>query len=100
MHVILWEFLAKEGREDEFEQVYGPDGPWTALFVLGDGFLGTQLLRDPAQRGRYFTVDRWASGEDYALFRRTYAKEFAALDARCTELTRRETPLGACESVE
>lgn len=100
MHVILWEFLVKEGREAEFEGIYGPDGAWTALFVLGDGYLGTQLLRDPARRGRYLTVDRWASEEDYAVFRRTYAKEFEALDVRCTELTQQETPLGTCESVE
>jgi heme-degrading monooxygenase HmoA len=49
----------------QFERVYGPDGEWARFFRGGRGFVGTELLRDMEQPGRYLVVDRWESREAY-----------------------------------
>ena len=61
MHVIIWEFRAQRGREGEFEGAYGPDGDWANFFRSGEGYLGTELMRDLETPGRYVTIDRWTS---------------------------------------
>lgn len=95
MHVILWEFRVRRGREREFEEVYGPRGEWARLFALGAGYLGTALNRDPGGERRYVVVDRWASREAYEAFRRERGGEYEALDRRCEDLTEHEAPLEA-----
>ncbi len=61
MYVIVWEFLARPGREAEFERAYGPRGRWAEFFRgAEEGYLGTELWRG---EGRWLTVDRW-DGED------------------------------------
>jgi len=94
MYVILWEFHAKRGAEQEFEQAYGAQGDWVEFFKHGKGYLSTEFLRDPARPGRYLTIDRWTSQEDYEAFRRARADEYSALDQRCEQLTERELLLG------
>jgi len=95
MHVILWEFQAKKGREPEFERAYGPAGDWARFFQRGEGYLGTTLLTGESGRGRYLTLDRWTSRGAYEAFRDANAAEYAALDRRLEALTERETWLGA-----
>jgi heme-degrading monooxygenase HmoA len=53
---------------DEFERVYGPEGEWAHFFRGGAGYVGTELLRDVEQPGRYLVVDRWATREAYNEF--------------------------------
>jgi heme-degrading monooxygenase HmoA len=93
MHVILWRFRARPGRESEFEAAYGGDGAWARFFKGADGYLGTELMR--GTDGVYLTVDRWVSAEAYRVFRETHAQRYAELDAHCAELTIEETALGA-----
>jgi quinol monooxygenase YgiN len=62
--------------------------------------LGTELHRDANTKGRYVTIDRWNSREGYETFRSQHSAAYQALDARCEELTERETPLGAFYSVD
>jgi heme-degrading monooxygenase HmoA len=52
----------------EFERVYGPDGEWAAFFRTGAGYVGTELLRDVENPGRYLVIDRWDSPEAYNAF--------------------------------
>ena len=95
MHVIMWEFQVKKGGEAEFARVYGPSGEWAQFFRRGQGYLGTELLRDTANPQRYVTIDRWTSSTAYEAFRAQWADEYAMLDQRCEALTERETPLGS-----
>ena len=92
MYVILWEFVARRGREADFEREYGPRGRWAQFFRGGQGYLGTELWRGD---GRWLTVDRWSSEEDYARFRAARRAEYEALDREMEDLTERETNLGA-----
>ncbi len=91
----VWEFLVPSERETEFRLQYGPDGGWVALFRRHPGYIETLLLQDRATPGRYLTVDRWQSIEDYRSFRARFAAEYEALDLTFNNLTRHETDLGS-----
>lgn len=99
VYVILWEFLVKPGREAEFEQIYGTSGDWARFFAKSPGYIGTELIRDIRQEGRYVTIDSWLSQADYASFREENPDEYRAIDERCEALTEREAPLGTFVSV-
>ena len=92
MYVVVWEFVARKGREAEFESAYGKSGRWVELFRKADGYHGTELWR---AEGRWVTVDRWQSEDHYRRFRKACVDEYEALDRELAELTERETPLGA-----
>lgn len=94
MYTILWSFQPDPARIAEFEQAYGPDGDWARLFRRGAGFLGTELLRDPAEPGRYLTADRWVSTEDYEAFRSAFQEQYEHLDRACEALTVSERLVG------
>jgi heme-degrading monooxygenase HmoA len=96
MHVILWKFRARPGRETDFERAYGDDGDWSRLFRRSEGYLGTELMR--ATDGTYLTIDRWTTEEAYRAFKLAYGTSYAELDARCEALTIEETMLGAIEA--
>jgi heme-degrading monooxygenase HmoA len=96
MHIVLWRYRARPGREAEFEAAYGEDGLWQQLFRSDAGYLGTDLLR--ATDGTYLTMDKWASPAVYETFRARHAARYAEIDAECSPLTAEETPLGAVEA--
>jgi heme-degrading monooxygenase HmoA len=96
VHVILWEFQPRAGREAEFEQAYGADGEWAKLFALNDGFRGTELLKSAT--GTYLTIDHWTSADAFAEFQRQWHAEYEALDRRMESLTQRERSIGQYES--
>ncbi|HET7567937.1 MAG TPA: antibiotic biosynthesis monooxygenase [Gaiellaceae bacterium] len=60
----------------EFERVYGPEGEWAQFFRQGRGYVGTELLRDLEQPGRYLVVDRWESAEAYNEFAAEHRDEY------------------------
>ena len=59
-----------------------------------EGYGGTVLLRDPAERGRYVTIDHWENARAYERFRSAREREYAELDAACASLTVGERSLG------
>lgn len=95
MHVILWEFRVRRGHEQEFERAYGPRGFWAELFRRGEGYMGTELLRDLSEPGRYFTIDRWGSQAAFESFRSRHLSEYEAIDRRCEAMTESETQVGS-----
>jgi len=94
MYLILWEYEVQADRVTEFEENYSAEGAWVQLFQKGTGYLGTELLRDSKQPGRYITMDRWVSAEAYNSFQAEWQAEYRELDARCEHLTDRESFLG------
>jgi quinol monooxygenase YgiN len=89
-YTCLWEFIVEPDHVEEFRQRYGPGGPWVALFRRAPGYLDTLLLRDRGDPRRFITIDRWRSAEAYDSFRSAFSAEYAALDARCAQLTAQE----------
>jgi heme-degrading monooxygenase HmoA len=97
VHVILWEFKPRAGKEAEFEQAYGSNGEWAKLFARSDGFSGTELLKSAT--GTYVTVDRWTSADAFAEFQRQWRAEYAALDQQMESLMELERALGTFDSI-
>jgi quinol monooxygenase YgiN len=100
MFVYVWEFTVAAERRAEFERAYGDDGEWVALFRRSSDYLGTDLLRDRANPGRYLTVDRWRSAAARDAFRALHAEAIAAIDARCEAFTLAERHLGDFDRVD
>lgn len=95
MFVVVWQFEIAEDKIAGFESAYGPEGSWAQLFRTAPNYLGTELLRDAYVPGRYLTVDRWASEDDFRAFRKDHDQEYETLDRACDSLTARETRVGA-----
>lgn len=95
MYVLIWEYEVDEESAPAFEEVYGPEGDWSRLFDRGEGFSGTELLRDATTPGRYVTIDRWTSEEAFEAFHREWGEEYQVLDALHESLTTAERFLGA-----
>ena len=97
MYVIVWQFVARSGHEAAFEAAYGPRGRWSEFFRTGDGYLGTELWR--GENGRWITVDRWRSAEDYRRFRAERFADYESLDREMESLTAEETNIGGFTAV-
>jgi heme-degrading monooxygenase HmoA len=97
--IAAWEFLVRAGKEQRFEEIYGPEGAWAQLFRQGDGYVRTELQRDAENPRHYLTLDFWQSRRAYDLFRAEHQAEYQILDAECGELTEKETEIGYFEPV-
>lgn len=97
---VIWEFAVEERLRAEFERAYAPGGPWARLFAESEGFIETRLLRAKESPGTYQTIDRWASREAYAGFKRDFAQAYEALEEEVGELSRRETYIGLFDEIE
>jgi heme-degrading monooxygenase HmoA len=93
-YVYMWSYEVAPEDRDAFCDLYGPEGPWIVLFRESPAYLGTQLLVDLDDIGRFVTIDRWESKEAFVGFRSSFAEEFDALDRRGGRLTSREVLLG------
>lgn len=90
----IWQYEIDPARRQEFLDAYKPGGDWTRLFARHPGWLGTRLLQDVNDPGRFVTVDVWQSKQDRDAFREQNASDFDALDDACEAFTVKETFLG------
>ncbi|HTD28151.1 MAG TPA: antibiotic biosynthesis monooxygenase family protein [Xanthomonadaceae bacterium] len=93
MLIVLWEYDARPGLDDAFEQLYGAQGEWAALFREHDGFVSTELLRADRPH-RYLSIDRWESESAYQAFLAAASARYAQIDARGDALTTDERRIG------
>ena len=89
----------RSGKEQMFEQIYGPEGDWAQFFRQGNGYCGTELSRDLDQPRRYVTLDFWESREAYENFKTQHADEYKAIDQKCESLTEKEQEIWKFERV-
>jgi heme-degrading monooxygenase HmoA len=97
--VIALVFAYETDDPAAFEEAYGTNGPWASFFKSGDGYVGTELLRDVEQAGRYVVVDRWESGEQYNRFVEEHRDEYMRRVDETAYLYRQELRLGTFENV-
>jgi heme-degrading monooxygenase HmoA len=83
----------------EFERVYGPEGEWAQFFGAGEGYVGTELLRDVESPGRYLVVDRWKSREAYNTFVEANRGDYTRRVDETGFLYQQELRLGTFENV-
>jgi len=94
LFILAWAFFAKPDHRRDFERAYGPSGEWVRLFRSGDGYIKTELHRDPAHPSRYITLDFWHSREQYEAFRERTKSAYQEIDVICERLTEQEERLG------
>ena len=82
----------------EFERIYGPEGDWATFFSGARGYIGSELLRDVEQPGRYFVIDRWESRETYNDFVDAHREEYMQRVDDTAYLHDRELRIGTFES--
>ena len=82
-----------------FEQAYGAEGEWAQFFRQGQGYVGTELLRDLEQPGRFLVVDRWESSEAYNDFVHEHRDEYMRKVDETAYLYDQELRFGTFENV-
>lgn len=94
MIAIVWQFEVKNGREAEFEQLYGADGEWTLMNRHTRSYLGSSFLRDQTQSTRYMVIEYWSEmlvSEQHRAFR---PDALASFERRRATLVESIEPMG------
>ena len=99
MHRLVYEYRVDPAGVAGFEEVYGPNGQWARFFRSGAGYLGTELLCDAAEPGRYLVIDRWVSAGAAAGFLAERGEEYQRRSRDTAQLYLREVRLGAFDAV-
>jgi heme-degrading monooxygenase HmoA len=97
MLVLVFSYEARDA--EQFERVYGPEGEWAEFFRRGDGYVGTELLRDAETPSRYIVIDRWESAEAYNAFAAEHRAEFMQRVDDTRAYYEQELRLGTFENV-
>ena len=88
--VTAWAFQVPAEHQREFERAYGSSGDWVRLFRTADGYIRTELHRDPKSPDAYITLDFWRSREQYDGFKQRARSAYQEIDAKCERLTQGE----------
>jgi heme-degrading monooxygenase HmoA len=97
--VIALVFLYEARDPESFEAAYGPDGEWSRFFRGARGYVGTELLRDVEQPGRYVVIDRWESADTYNDFIEAHRDEYMRREDEMTFHYVQELRFGTFSSV-
>lgn len=100
MIAIMWQFEVKDGREDEFEALYGADGDWTTLNRPTRSYLGSSFLRDQARPSRYVVIEYWSEMLVYEQHRSYRSDVIASLEQRRKALIDSVEPLGVFSALD
>lgn len=100
MIALVWQFDVKTGRNDEFESLYGADGPWTALSRRSRSYLGSSFLRDLALSNRYLVVEYWSEMVVYEKHHADFQDETDQLERQRDALVEQATPLGLFNALD
>ena len=65
------------------------------VVILGEGYLGTELLHPHQPSGLYLTIDRWRSEADWQRFLANHGTAYRSLDARLAPLCAEDTEVGS-----
>ena len=94
MIAIMWQFDVKKGREEEFEQLYGVDGPWTTMNRHTRSYIGTSFLHDQNRASRYIVIEYWSEMLVSEPSKGTRKAAHAAIEAKRGALVASVEPLG------
>lgn len=100
MIAIMWQFDVKNGRETEFEQLYGVDGEWTAMNRHTRSYLGSSFLHDQNRSSRYIVIEYWSEMIVYEQHRTFRSAAVASLEERSRTLVESVEPLGVFTALD
>jgi len=100
MIAIMWQFVVKAGREEDFERLYGADGDWTAMNRSSRSYLGTSFLRDQNNPCRYVVTEYWSEMVVYEQHRKYSADVTVEMQALQATLVEAIEPLGVFTALD
>jgi quinol monooxygenase YgiN len=100
MIAIMWQFDVKDGRETDFEQLYGVEGEWTTLSRHSRSYLGTSFLRDQNLSSRYIVIEYWSEMIVYEQHKAYRSDAITSLEEQRTALVESVTPLGIFSALD
>ena len=100
MIAIMWQFEVKQGKETEFEKLYGAEGGWTAVNRHTRSYLGSSFLKDQVRSSRYIVVEYWSEMIVYEQHRTYRADAIAALEEQSAALVETVEPLGVFTALD
>ena len=100
MIAIMWQFDAKSGKEDEFEELYGAGGEWTAINRRSRSYIGSSFLRDQNRPARYIVVEYWSEMVVYEQHRKYRDSPVLAFEARRSALVQAVEPMGVFTALD
>jgi len=94
---VVREFLVREGREKDFDRIFGVDGIWPELLKRSRQYLGSLLQLESQAERRYRLQDWWSSHLGFEAFCRIHQLDCDKLEQfiRREELVISEWFLGA-----
>ena len=95
--MIVREFQVREGREREFEEVYGVLGGWSEFLAKKQGHVKSELRCESKADRRYRLWDFWLSHSDFERFRDEFQADLAEFNRKVEEqgLLEKEILLGS-----
>jgi heme-degrading monooxygenase HmoA len=100
MIAIMWQFEVKQGREAEFEELYGVEGDWTVMNRHTRSYLGSSFLRDQNRSTRYIVIEYWSEMLVYEQDRAARSIATASLEGRRRGLVDSVEPLGVFTALD
>ena len=64
-----------DGRQADFEAVFGPEGVWSELARREGGYLGCECTCESQTERRFRVFDFWLSHREFESFREKFAAE-------------------------
>jgi heme-degrading monooxygenase HmoA len=94
---VLRRFWVKLGREEAFEQIFGPVGDWVELLSSSAGYRGSELKLESQTERQYQVRDFWQSHLHFERFRSQAAEELAEFAGRLVRdgIVEKEIVLGS-----
>jgi heme-degrading monooxygenase HmoA len=94
---IVFSYEARDA--EEFEHAYGARGEWAEFFRGAEGYVGTEVLRDLENPGRYLVIDRWETADAYNAFIEENQAEYVERSDDARVYYDQELRLGSFENV-
>jgi hypothetical protein len=70
-----------DGRQSDFERVFGAGGIWTRLLSQSDGYLVTEVWCESHESRQYRVMDFWNWHRNFETFRAGFQREFERFES-------------------
>jgi hypothetical protein len=95
--VVDRRFWVADGRESDFELIFGREGIWQDFLRRAPGYVGTEIERKSRTERRYRVRDCWNWHRDFELFREKFSADYERFERLIAAegLVEREQFIGA-----
>jgi quinol monooxygenase YgiN len=97
---VVWQFDIRPESSDDFERLYGADGPWTKMSRRSRSFLGSSFLRAIGSENRYLLVEYWGEMMVYEKHLADLSEQVKALEEQRARLVERMETVGVFTALD